>query len=75
MFDPCFWCFLLGALDDSLYCLFYLSYLSYQGMSIFNNKPPVKMGSAMFVFLSCLSFLSLFISLIFLILGYLDVNF
>ena len=67
--------FLLGALDDFLYCLFYLSYLSYQGMSIFNNKTQVKMGSAFFVFLSCLYVLSLFIFLIFLILGYLDVMF
>ena len=33
------------------------------------------MGSAFFVFLSCLSFVSLFISPIFLILGYLDVIF
>ena len=51
MLDPCLLCFLLGALDDFLYCLFYLSYLSYQGM----YKTQVKIGSAFFVFLSCLS--------------------
>ena len=49
---------MLGALDVFLYCLFYLSYLPYQGMSIFSIKTRVEMGSAVFVFLSCLSFLS-----------------